>query len=118
MTVTTAHKTVDDESRAHGGFYVPRFELKIEGVGLPRDVLRDVIQVTYKDNVKEIDSVELQVNNWDQQSNDFKYVGSEPPSSGGGGSRNDAEGNVLSFTDVSEELGVENGHWGWGVAFF
>ncbi len=59
------------------GFYVPRFEVRIEGVGLPRDVLRDVIQITYRDNVKEIDSVELVVNNWDASTQDFKYVGSE-----------------------------------------
>ena len=31
-----------DESRTTGGFYTPRFEVKIEGAGLPRDVLRDV----------------------------------------------------------------------------
>ena len=44
---------------------MPQFEIRIEGVGLPRDVLRDVAQVTYKDNIKEIDSFELTVNNWD-----------------------------------------------------
>jgi len=60
-----------------GHFYVPRFEIKIEGVGLPRDVLRDVVQVTYKDNIKEIDSFELTVNNWDAQARTFKYIGSE-----------------------------------------
>ena len=39
--------------------------------------LRDVTQVTYRDNIKELDSVELTVNNWDSQTRDFKYVGSE-----------------------------------------
>src|SRR5262249_55185233 len=60
-----------------GAFYVPRFEIKIEGVGLPRDILRDVLQVTYKDNIEEIDSFELTVNNWDADKRDFKYIGSE-----------------------------------------
>lgn len=60
-----------------GHFYVPRFEIKIEGVGLPRDILRDVVQVTYKDNIKEIDSFELTVNNWDSNTRNFKYIGSE-----------------------------------------
>jgi phage protein D len=69
--------TLDQESLQQGGFYVPQFELRIEGVGLPRDVLRDITQVTYKDNVKEIDSIELTVNNWDPTTRDFKYVGSE-----------------------------------------
>ena len=69
--------TLVEESLARGGFYVPRFEVRIEGVGLPDNVLRDVTQLTYKDNVKEIDSFELTVNNWDAAANDFKYVGAE-----------------------------------------
>lgn len=67
-----ARKAVDGTS-----FYVPYFEVKIEGVGLPRDVLRDVIQLTYKDDIKAIDSFELTVNNWDPTTNTFKYVGAE-----------------------------------------
>ena len=59
------------------GFYTPKFEVRIEGVGLPQNVLRDVIQITYKDNIKEIDSVELTINNWDPTTNDFKYEGSD-----------------------------------------
>jgi Bacteriophage probable baseplate hub protein len=69
--------TLRDESIQQGDFYVPRFEIKIAGVNLPLDVLRDVEQVTYKDNVKELDSLELTVNNWDAEAQDFKYVGSE-----------------------------------------
>ena len=69
--------TLRDESKLRGDFYVPRFEIKIAGVNLPLDVLRDVEQVTYKDNVKELDSFELTVNNWDTEAQDFKYVGSE-----------------------------------------
>ena len=59
--------TLRDESKLQGDFYVPRFEIKIAGVNLPQDVLRDVVQVTYKDNVKELDSFELTVNNWDAE---------------------------------------------------
>jgi phage protein D len=66
-----------DESRARHGFYVPQFEIRIEGVGLPRDVLRDVSQVTYHDSLKEIDGFEITVNNWDATTRKFKYVGSE-----------------------------------------
>ena len=69
--------TLRDESKEQGDFYVPRFEVKIAGVNLPRGVLRDVEQITYKDNVKELDSFELTVNNWDAKTQDFKYVGSE-----------------------------------------
>jgi phage protein D len=70
--VTLAQESVD-----RGGFYVPVFEIKIEGVGLPDNVLRDVTQITYKDNIKELDSFELTVNNWDAATNSFKYVGAE-----------------------------------------
>jgi len=68
---------LEEESLLQGGFYVPRFEVRIEGVGLPRDVLRDVLHITFHDNIKEIDSVELSVNNWDTVTKDFKYIGSE-----------------------------------------
>jgi phage protein D len=75
--MATSIVTLDQESLQQRGFYVPQFELRIEGVGLPRDVLRDITQITYKDNVKEIDSFEMTVNNWDPTTRDFKYVGSE-----------------------------------------
>lgn len=69
--------SLSEESTRQAGFYVPQFEIKIEGAGLPRNILRDVTQLTYKDNIKEIDSFELTVNNWDPTTQDFKYVGSE-----------------------------------------
>ena len=71
--------TIPNEAKRQGHFYVPHFEVKIEGVGLPQDVLRDVIQLTYKDDIKQIDSFELTVNNWDAQTRNFKYVGAETP---------------------------------------
>src|SRR5712691_6354748 len=73
MTVVT----LDEESARQGDFYVPQFEVRIEGVGLPRDVLRDVIQITYKDSIKEIDSFGITINNWDPTTRNFKYVGAE-----------------------------------------
>jgi phage protein D len=69
--------TLREESKSQGGFYVPRFEIKIAGASLPKDVLRDVLQVTYKDSIKELDSFELTVSNWDAARREFKYVGAE-----------------------------------------
>ena len=69
--------TLREESKVQGHFYVPRFEIKISGANLPLDVLRDVLQVTYKDNIKELDNFSLTVNNWDAVKREFKYVGSE-----------------------------------------
>lgn len=73
MDVTTVLK----ESQEQGHFYVPRFEIKIAGVSLPANVLRDVLQVTYKHNIKELDSFEITVSNWDADKRMFKYVGAE-----------------------------------------
>lgn len=64
-------------SQQRGGFFVPAFELRIEQSGLPRDVLRDVTRFSYKDDVESIDSFEITVNNWDDSTGRFKYVGSE-----------------------------------------
>lgn len=69
--------TLAEESLRQSGFYVPQFEVRIEGAGLPRNVLRDVVQLTYKDNIKEIDGFEITVNNWDAATRAFKYCGSE-----------------------------------------
>jgi phage protein D len=49
----------------HQTFYVPQFQVSIAGKTLEDGLLRDVMQVTYRDNVEEIDSFELVVNNWD-----------------------------------------------------
>jgi phage protein D len=61
----------------HRTFYVPQFTVSIAGQPLQQGILRDVMQVTYHDNVDEIDGFELVVNNWDAQKFSPKY---EPPS--------------------------------------
>jgi phage protein D len=65
------------ESRELGDFYVPQFAVRVQGGGLPDDLLRDAVQVSYRDNIREIDSFELTVNNWDAATRDFKYIGTE-----------------------------------------
>ncbi|HEX4459104.1 MAG TPA: hypothetical protein VIA18_14100 [Polyangia bacterium] len=73
MAVTTMAQA----SIAANGFYVPQFQILVQGAGLPSNVLRDVVEVTYKDKIDEIDSCELTVNNWDADRHAFKYIGSE-----------------------------------------
>jgi len=74
----TAFATLAQESSGRArGFWVPRFELTIDGVSLDNRVLRDVVEVTYQDNVEQIDGFELVVGNWDSARNRFKYMGSE-----------------------------------------
>jgi len=66
-----------DASVAAHGFYVPQFEVRIAGAGLPKDVLRDVTEINYHDKIDEIDSCEISVNNWDADRRAFKYIGGE-----------------------------------------
>jgi phage protein D len=74
----TAFATLSDESLGRArGFYVPRFEVTIDGVSLDNRVVRDVIEITYKDKVDEIDGFEMVVGNWDPSRNRYKYMGSE-----------------------------------------
>lgn len=58
-------------------FYAPGFEVKIEGENLPRNVLRDVMELKYFDSLTEIDRFELTVSNWDPTTRRFKFIGSE-----------------------------------------
>ena len=48
-------------------FYVPTFEVRLDGRPPGREVIRDVLSVTYKDSVKDLDSFELTINNWDAE---------------------------------------------------
>jgi phage protein D len=68
MTTTTVQSIA-----TVGDFYVPTFELRLRGRPVNKDVIRDVISVTYKDSIAEIDSFEVVINNWDAESRTFKY---------------------------------------------
>jgi len=69
--------TLPQQAPDYGEFYVPRFEVRAAGAALAESVVRDITQVTYHDNIKEIDSFEITVGNWDPYERKFKYVGSE-----------------------------------------
>lgn len=73
----TALVTMDKASQQYAGFYVPQFKILVKGSPLPGEVLHDVVEITYKDKLEEIDSCELVVNNWDADHGCFKYIGSE-----------------------------------------
>lgn len=59
---------------ANPDFYVPAFAVKLRGRELEDDVVNDILQVSYRDNIKEIDSFEITINNWDADKRDFKYI--------------------------------------------
>lgn len=54
-------------------FYVPYFQVKIAGRPQGHDVVRDILSVSYKDSLTELDSFELNINNWDAETRAFKY---------------------------------------------
>jgi uncharacterized protein len=54
-------------------FYVPAFELKLAGSPPGQDVVRDILSVSYKDSLQDIDSFEITINNWDAAARTFKY---------------------------------------------
>jgi phage protein D len=56
-------------------FYVPGFELKVRGAPLPRNVVRDVSEVTYEDSTEKVDAFTLSLANWDAKERRPKYVG-------------------------------------------
>ena len=55
-------------------FYVPYFEVKLQNKKLDKKVIYDIISLTYKDSLKDIDSFELTINNWDAKTRKFKYI--------------------------------------------
>lgn len=72
MTTIQLYRETNPEGQREQ-FYVPFFQVKIAGHDLPDDVVRDVMQVTYRDKIEAIDSFELTINNWDAQTGTFKY---------------------------------------------
>ncbi|MEQ9495394.1 MAG: hypothetical protein RIT81_01015 [Deltaproteobacteria bacterium] len=63
-------------------FYVPRFEVFIDDTEIPGDILYDVVSVSYKDKVDDIDGFDITINNFDAATGGFKYVGTPDGSKG------------------------------------
>lgn len=55
-------------------FYVPQFEVYIQGKELNARILSDVLQVTYRDSINDIDSFTIEINNWDADKRKFKFA--------------------------------------------
>lgn len=65
------NRSASSDEGPYEDFYVPQFEVKLApspnspAQVLPLEVVRDVIQVTYQDNVQEIDSFSLVISNYE-----------------------------------------------------
>jgi phage protein D len=56
-------------------FFMPAFEVKMRGAPLPRELVRDVVEVTYEDGLDKVDGFTLTLNNWDAERRTPKFLG-------------------------------------------
>lgn len=55
-------------------FYVPAFEIYLGKKKLKGELRRDIMNVSYTDNLEAIDSFNFTVSNWDAEKREFKYL--------------------------------------------
>jgi phage protein D len=67
--------TVISLSDVRQPFYVPAFEIEVNGSPMPRGVVRDVMEVTFDDSLDKVDSFTLVMNNWDADGRHPRFVG-------------------------------------------
>ena len=60
-------------------FYVPQFEVYVRDEELNASIVNDILQVTYKDSINDLDSFTIEINNWDAEKRKFKFA---PPEKG------------------------------------
>ena len=58
-------------------FYVPYFKVLIGRREVDKKVSNDILSVSYRDNLTDVDSFELSINNWDADKRRFKYIEGE-----------------------------------------
>ena len=71
MPATTQHIPIYSREEP---FYVPRVEVRVDGKKLKSNIVDDILQVTYKDSINDIDSFTIEINNWDAEKRTFKFA--------------------------------------------
>jgi phage protein D len=104
--------SLDTLSESLRGFYVPQFEIRVEGAGLPGDVMRDVIELTYEDDLDKMDSFQITLSNWDEVTKEYKYIGSEDETALGGESGSTANSRYQLFEPCSKQVKISMGYLG------
>lgn len=54
-------------------FFAPQFRISLQGQNLGNEVVKDVLQVSYKDDLENLDSFEFTLHDWDPRTNTTKY---------------------------------------------
>lgn len=90
-------------------FYVPRFEIELQGQNLSRSVIRDVTDVSYKDSLTELDSFEFTLHDWDPALNDTKY---SSPYDESGNLKRLPDGSPVPLFDPGADVSLRLGYYG------
>jgi len=53
--------------------YVPDFELRVDNREISREVSHDVIDVAYRDDLRQLDTFQFTINNWDEVEQTYKH---------------------------------------------
>ena len=90
-------------------FYAPRFEIKLRGQNLSRAVIRDVLEVSYTDNLEKLDSFEFTLNDWDPVQRIPKY---SSPYDASGNLHTLEDGSSLPNFDPGSKIELRMGYYG------
>lgn len=90
-------------------FYAPRFEIKLRGQNLNRAVIRDVLEVTYKDNLEQLDYFEFVLHDWDVVRRLPKY---SSPYDENGQLRTLEDGSPVPNFDPGAQVELRMGYYG------
>lgn len=90
-------------------FYAPRFEIKLRGQNLGRAVIRDVLDVSYSDDLEKLDSFEFTLHDWDPVQRVPKY---SSPYDESGNLRTLEDGDPVPNFDPGANVELRMGYYG------
>lgn len=90
-------------------FFAPQFLIKLKGQNLGSDVIRDVLDVSYKDDLEKLDSFEFTLHDWDPVSRQPKY--SSPYDASGNLRRLNGDNDVPNF-EPGARVELSMGYYG------
>lgn len=90
-------------------FYAPQFEIKLLGQRLSQAVMRDVLEVSYRDSLDKLDSFEFTLHDWDPVKRVPKY---SSPYNTGGQSETMANGEAVPNLDPGAKVELRMGYYG------
>lgn len=90
-------------------FYAPQFEIKLLGQKLSQSVIRDVLEVSYRDSLDKLDSFEFTLHDWDPVRRVPKY---SSPYKQSGESESLANGETVPKLDPGAKIELRMGYYG------